>query len=147
MSRERTLELIRIKAMRAAGVMLVALSCRADSADPVDIVRRSISANTANLEKESMSFRMVWWIDEHDFHPVRYELEVIGDGSKLKKTPKAWLTLAKVNDDVWMPKEIRINYHLTVPGVLNVRGERITAFSDFKKLEVESTIKTRGDSR
>jgi hypothetical protein len=91
-------------------------------------------------EKESLNYRMVLWIDKQDLDPAQYELEVIGDHSRLRKGSIATLTRAKVNDEVWLAKETRITYAVTVMKMIAVHGETNTTYSNYKKFQVDSAI-------
>jgi hypothetical protein len=91
-------------------------------------------------EKESMNYRMVLWIDKQDLDPAQYELEVIGDHSRLRKGSTATLARAKVNEEAWMAKETRITFAVSVMKMIAVHGETNTTFSNYKKFQVDSSI-------
>ena len=91
-------------------------------------------------EKESLNYRMVLWIDKQDLDPAQYELEVIGDHSRLRKGSTATITRTKINDEVWVSKETRITAAISVLKMIAVHAETTITFSNYKKFQVDSSI-------
>jgi hypothetical protein len=95
---------------------------------------------TTPEEKESVNFRTVLWIDKQELQPIRYDLEVIGETSRLKKGSTATLLLSKINNDAWMSTETNINYQMSMYKMIKARGQATTTYSNFKKFQVDSEL-------
>jgi len=108
--------------------------------------KTSFTPATAD-EKESLNFRTVLWIDRQDMFPVSTDLEVIGDHSRLRRGSRATLTESKINEDVWMPKETKVNFAVSVFKLITIRAEKVVTFSGFKKFQVSSSITPTPDEK
>jgi hypothetical protein len=113
---------------------------REDTAYVIECTPKPAFTPKTPEEKESVNFRTVLWIDKQELQPIRYELEVIGDGSRLKKGSTATLLLSKINNDAWMSTETTVNYQITMYKMINARGQATTTYSNFKKFQVDSEL-------
>jgi hypothetical protein len=83
------------------------------------------------------------WIDEADRQLVRVEAELTDDLSfgfgilaKLKKGARAQLQRRKVNDEIWLPAEVRFVGHARVFLVKALHIDALSEYSDYKKFNV-----------
>lgn len=91
-------------------------------------------------------FKGKMWIDQTDFQWVRMEGEVIDTVSfglflaRLAKGSTIFFEQARVNDEVWTPKTIRINIDARVALFKRILGDQEITFSDFRKFQADSRI-------
>lgn len=91
-------------------------------------------------------FKGRMWIDQTEFQWVRLEGEVIDTVSfglvlaRLAKGSKIFFEQTRVNDEVWMPREIRIDFDARLALFKRFLGDQTVTFSDFRKFQAESRI-------
>lgn len=90
-------------------------------------------------EKEALNFRTAVWIEKQELVPIRFDLEVIGDHSRMKKGSVASIVRSKI-DDAWLTRETKIGFAMSVFKLIAVRGETTATFSNFKKFQVDSAL-------
>ena len=94
--------------------------------------------------------KMRFWIDRQDYQAVKAEmetLETVSWGGILARLPKGdRLTFEKtrVNDQVWLPKRLRIAGSARVLLVKGFRGDIEISYSNYKKFSTESRIVSMG---
>lgn len=83
------------------------------------------------------------WIDEGDHQLVRVEAELIDDFSigfgflaRLKKGARAHLQRRKINDEIWLPAQMRFVGSARVLLVKGVHIDALSEYSDYKKFTV-----------
>lgn len=85
------------------------------------------------------------WIDEKDRQLVRVEADLTDDLSfgfgilaKLRKGAHAEMTRRKVNNEIWLPSEVRFTGHARVFLVKGLNIDTLSEYSDYKKFTVET---------
>lgn len=94
--------------------------------------------------------KMRFWIDRQDYQAVKAEmetLETVSWGGILARLPKGdRLTFEKtrVNDQVWLPKRLRIAGSARVLLVKGFRGDIEISYSNYRKFSTESRVVSMG---
>ncbi len=60
--------------------------------------------------------------------------------ARLAKGSKIFFEQTRVNGEVWMPKEFRLDFDARVALVKRFLGDQVVTFSDFRKFQAESRI-------
>jgi hypothetical protein len=91
------------------------------------------------------------WIDKQDFNWVKFEADVlkpfslgwflarVGEGTHLS------YELMRVNDELWVPKEVSLKASARLVLLKKVRVEEEITFSDYRKFQTDSRIVSTGD--
>src|ERR1039458_2490192 len=83
--------------------------------------------------------KMRFWIDRQDYQAVKAGIETLetiawgGILARLAKGDRLTFEMARVNDEVWLPKAIRITGSARVLLVKGFRGEIEISYSNYKK--------------
>jgi hypothetical protein len=94
--------------------------------------------------------KMRFWIDHQDYQAVRAEIETLetiawgGIVARLAKGDRLTFEMARVNDEVWLPKAIRIAGSARVLLVKGFRGSIEISYSNYKKFSTESRVVSVG---
>lgn len=86
------------------------------------------------------------WVSKDDYQPVKIEAESIDTIAlgaflvRLGKGAHVHLEFARVNGEVWLPKEIRFGGAARIVLVKGLRLETDISFSDYKKFTTESHV-------
>ena len=94
--------------------------------------------------------KMRFWIDRQDYQAVKAEIETLdtiswgGILARLAKGDRLTFEMARVNDEVWLPKAIRITGSARVLLVKGFRGEIEIGYSNYKKFTAESRVVSVG---
>src|ERR1017187_1074322 len=94
--------------------------------------------------------KMRFWIDRQDYQAVKAEIETLetiawgGIVARLAKGDRMTFEMARVNDEVWLPKAIRITGSARVMLVKGFRGEIEIGYSDYRKFSTESRVVSIG---
>jgi hypothetical protein len=100
----------------------------------------------SSMAKLFPKFRGKLWIDKGDLQWVRTQAEVTDNISwgllvaRLAKGARLDVQMARVNDEVWLPKRIEANASGRVALVKMFRIEAETSYSNYRKFQVESSI-------
>ena len=97
---------------------------------------RDLSSN----DKELLHYRVHMWVDREDLQPVRSRLEVIADGSRMRKGSVLVSRMFRNLDGVWLMGEARFLYHARFFKMLNFHGEMLVTYSNYQKFDVESRV-------
>lgn len=86
------------------------------------------------------------WFSEDDYEMVRADVEVLDDltfgfgvFARLHKGSRFHLLRRKVNDEVWLPAEIRYQVSARIALVKRIRAEGVSTYSDYKKFSVSTS--------
>ncbi|MBL8174774.1 MAG: hypothetical protein JNK48_08890 [Bryobacterales bacterium] len=91
-------------------------------------------------------FRGRMWIDQKEYQWVRLDGEVIDTVSwgfvlaRLAKGSRIFFEQVRVNDEVWMPKQVKVNLDARIALVKRFQGDIDVQFQDFRKFQSESRI-------
>jgi len=91
-------------------------------------------------------FRGKLWIDKADYQWVKTEAEVTDNISwglfvaRLSKGARLVVQMTRVNDEVWLPKQIEAKVSARLALVKKYRIESDTSFSNYRKFQVESRV-------
>ena len=94
--------------------------------------------------------KMRFWIDRQDYQAVKAEIETLdtiawgGIVARLAKGDRLTFEMARVNDEVWLPKAIRITGSARVMLVKGYRGAIEISYSNYKKFSAESRVLSVG---
>ena len=94
--------------------------------------------------------KMRFWIDRKDYQAVKAEIETIdtiawgGIVARLAKGDRLTFEMTRVNDEVWLPKAIRITGSARILLVKGFRGEIEISYSNYKKFSTESRVVSVG---
>lgn len=86
------------------------------------------------------------WIDASEFQLVKVDCETIEPMSfgwvlaRLNKGAQIQFEQTRVNDEVWLPRRMRIRYEAKVVMVKNMRGEVEHTLSNYRKFQSDSKI-------
>jgi len=86
------------------------------------------------------------WIDQQEYQWVRLEGEVIDTVSwglflaRLAKGSKIFFEQVRVNDEVWMPKQIKLNLDARLALFKHMQGDIDVKFESFRKFQSDSRI-------
>lgn len=86
------------------------------------------------------------WIDQQEYQWVRLEGEVIDTVSwglflaRLAKGSKIYFEQVRVNDEVWMPKQIKLNLDARLALFKHMQGDVDVKFEKFRKFQSDSRI-------
>ncbi|MBL8219818.1 MAG: hypothetical protein JNL62_11345 [Bryobacterales bacterium] len=91
-------------------------------------------------------FRGRMWIDQKEYQWVRMDGEVIDTVSwgvvlaRLAKGSRIFFEQVRVNDEVWMPKQVKVNLDARIALLKRYQGDIDLSFQDFRKFQSESRI-------
>src|ERR1039458_429056 len=94
--------------------------------------------------------KMRFWIDRNDYQAVKAEMETLdtiswgGILARLPKGDRLTFEMARVNDEVWLPKAIRITGSARILLVKGFRGEIEIGYSNYRKFSTESRVVSMG---
>jgi hypothetical protein len=94
--------------------------------------------------------KMRFWIDRKDYQAVKAEIETLdtiswgGIVARLAKGDRMTMEMARVNDEVWLPKRIVIAGSARVMLVKGYRGDFTLSYSNYRKFSAESRVITTG---
>ena len=93
------------------------------------------------------------WIDQQDYHWVRVEAEALDTISfglflaRIAPGTRVMFELARINDEVWLPKRIEIAGSARVALVKKQSVDQVITFSDFRRYRTESRITQVADGQ
>jgi hypothetical protein len=93
------------------------------------------------------------WISQGDYHWIKVEAETLdtiafgGFLLRLAKGGHLLLEQTRVNNEVWLPKRISVNFTARLALVKGLRAALDLTFSDYKKFQVESRITSVEENR
>jgi hypothetical protein len=93
-----------------------------------------------NHEKEVLSWRKKYWIDQAENVPVGTLYTVVGDRIFLKPGSTWAIEFGKINDDAWLPVSSVFDFNMQFAVVVKGRGRTEYHNSKFQKFDVQSTI-------
>lgn len=91
-------------------------------------------------------FKGRMWVDQQEYQWVRMEGEVIDTVSwglflaRLAKGSKIFFEQVRVNDEVWMPKQVKVDLDARIALLKRYQGDIDIRFQDFRKFQSESRI-------
>lgn len=91
-------------------------------------------------------FRGRMWIDQKEYQWVRLDGEVIDTVSwglflaRLAKGSKIFFEQVRVNDEVWMPKMVKVDLDARIALLKRYQGNIDLQFTDFRKFQTDSRI-------
>src|ERR1017187_932681 len=94
--------------------------------------------------------KMRFWVDRQDYQAVKAEMETLdtiswgGILARLAKGDRLTFEMARVNDEVWLPKAIRITGSARVLLVKGYRGDIEIGYSNYKRFSTESRVVSVG---
>lgn len=94
--------------------------------------------------------KMRFWIDRQDYQAVKAEMETLdtiswgGILARLAKGDRLTFEKTRVNDEVWLPKALRIVGSARVLLVKGYRGDIEISYSNYKKFSTDSRVVTMG---
>jgi hypothetical protein len=94
--------------------------------------------------------KMRFWIDRQDFQAVKADMETLdtiswgGILARLAKGDRLTYEKARVNDEVWLPKALRIVGSARVLLVKGYRGDIDISYSNYRKFSTESHVVSMG---
>src|ERR1039457_6844505 len=94
--------------------------------------------------------KMRFWIDRQDYQAVKAGIETLdtiswgGILARLAKGDRLTFEMARVNDEVWLPKAIRITGSARVLLVKGYRGDIEIGYSNYKRFSTESRVVSMG---
>ena len=96
-------------------------------------------------------FRGKLWIDQNEYQWVKADLETIDTISigwfvaRLHKGTHLYLDETRVNDEVWLPKLVRLNLDARIALLDHVSVDVTQTYSGYKKFGSQSKITTMGE--
>ena len=87
-----------------------------------------------------------FWIDKTDYQWIKVSVETLSTisfaGFLLRVAPgtEATMEQVRINDEVWLPKNVEVNVAAKVALVKSMRLEIRTTYSDYKKFQADSRI-------
>jgi hypothetical protein len=96
-------------------------------------------------------FRGEIWIDQNEYQWVKADLETIDTISfgwfvaRLHKGTHLYIEQTRVNDEVWLPKLVRLNLGARVALFKDLNYDVTQTYSDYKKFGAQTKIMTIGD--
>jgi len=93
------------------------------------------------------------WISQGDYHWIKVEadtLDTISFGGFLLRLAKGGhllLEQTRVNNEVWLPKRVSVNFTARLALVKGLRAALDITFSDYKKFQVESRVTSVEENR
>jgi hypothetical protein len=96
-------------------------------------------------------FRGKLWIDQNEYQWVKADLETIDTISfgwfvaRLHKGTHLYIEQTRVNDEVWLPKLVRLNLGARVALFRDLNYDVTQTYSDYKKFGAQTKIMTIGD--
>src|SRR5882757_711965 len=96
-------------------------------------------------------FRGKLWIDQNEYQWVKADLETIDTISfgwfvaRLHKGTHLYIEQTRVNDEVWLPKLVRLNLGARVALFRDLNYDVTQTYSDYKKFGAQTKIVTMGD--
>jgi len=96
-------------------------------------------------------FRGKVWIDQNEYQWVKADLETIDTISfgwfvaRLHKGTHLYIEQTRVNDEVWLPKLVRLNLGARVAVFKDLNYDVTQTYSDYKKFGAQTKIMTMGD--
>jgi hypothetical protein len=97
------------------------------------------------------SFRGKLWIDQNDFRWVKADLETIDTISfgwlvaRLHKGTHLYAEETRVNDEVWLPKLVRLNLDARIALFKEINEDVTQTYSNYKKFGAQTKIVTVGE--
>ncbi len=91
-------------------------------------------------EKEVLSWRMKYWIDEVDGVPIRQVNTVVGGHIAFKPGSTLTTEYRKINDDAWLAEAMTLDFEAQFNKIIKARGRTQYRYSKFQKFDVQSTI-------
>jgi hypothetical protein len=94
--------------------------------------------------------KMRFWVDRQDYQAVKAEMETLdtiswgGIVARLAKGDRLTFEMARVNDEVWLPKSILIAGSARVMLVKGYRGDIAVSYSNYKKFSADSRVVSVG---
>jgi hypothetical protein len=86
------------------------------------------------------------WFDEQDYELVKAEVQVLDDLTyglgvlaRLHQGSRLEIRRRKINNEVWLPAEIRYQLSARIALFKRIRAEGVSTYSDYKKFSVPST--------
>jgi len=95
-------------------------------------------------------FRGKIWIDQNEYQWVKADLETIDTISfgwfvaRLHKGTHLYIEQTRVNDEVWLPKLVRLNLGARVAVFKDLNYDVTQTYSDYKKFGAQTKIMTMG---
>ena len=92
-----------------------------------------------------------FWIEKSDYYPVKVEIDSLDTISlglflvRLSKGSRITIELARVNNEVWLPKRVAVTAGARVLLVKGLRIDTQIDFSAYKKFQAESRILSTGE--
>jgi hypothetical protein len=96
-------------------------------------------------------FRGKIWIDQNEYQWVKADLETIDIISfgwfvaRLHKGAHMYIEQTRVNDEVWLPKLVRLNLGARIALFKDLNYDVTQAYSDYKKFGAQTKIVTMGE--
>jgi hypothetical protein len=96
-------------------------------------------------------FRGKIWIDQNEYQWVKADLETIDTISfgwfvaRLHKGTHLYIEQTRVNDEVWLPKLVRLSLGARVALFRDLNYDVTQTYSDYKKFGAQTKIVTMGD--
>ena len=96
-------------------------------------------------------FRGKIWIDQNEYQWVKADLETIDTISfgwfvaRLHKGTHLYIEQTRVNDEVWLPKLVRLNLGARIALFKDLNYDVTQTYSDYKKFGAQTKIMTIGD--
>jgi hypothetical protein len=109
----------------------------------VDFSPRANAAPTTSAGKMMKKAKGRAWISEDDYEIARVDVEILDDISiglvlgKLYKGTTAAFTRRKVNDEIWLPAQMRFNGTGRAL-VRKFRLDTVVEYSDYRKFSVDT---------
>lgn len=91
-------------------------------------------------------FKATLWIDQKEYHWVKLEGEAIDTVSwglflaRIAKGSKFTIEQARVNEEVWMPKHVRVDFDARLALLKRMQADVDVRFENFRKFSSESKI-------
>lgn len=91
-------------------------------------------------DRDWRCFALKLWIDKAEYQPLRMEIDVKGEGSRLQKG--SWLReeYGKLNDDVWVSTSLKVGYSARFLKMIGVSGLVTITYSNYRKFQVDSKL-------
>lgn len=105
------------------------------------------NAKAAMLKK----FKGRMWIDQQEYQWVRLDGEAIETVSwglflaRLAKGSKIFFEQVRVNDEVWMPKQVKVDLDARIALIKRYQADIDIRFQDFRKFQTDSRIVTTAE--
>ena len=96
-------------------------------------------------------FRGKIWLDQNEYQWVKADLETVDTISfgwfvaRLHKGTHLYIEQTRVNDEVWLPKLVRLNLGARVALFKDLNYDVTQTYSDYKKFGAQTKIMTIGD--